>query len=95
MRPGEKIPDNGFVIEDPSSAGDSMIAGESIPGENHSKGDVFGAAINQTACFNLKAARVGILLAVNVRRPNAPCPFTPQPESFTCPLMPNGLNLPG
>lgn len=59
VRPGEKIPLDGSIIEGQSSVDESMISGEPIPVEK-SKGDrVIGATVNQTGTFLMKTDRIG------------------------------------
>jgi len=59
VRPGEKIPVDGKILEGESSIDESMITGESIP-QDKAKGDtVIGATINKTGTFTYKATRVG------------------------------------
>ncbi|MBI2327693.1 copper-translocating P-type ATPase [Candidatus Curtissbacteria bacterium] len=59
VRPGEKIPVDGVIIEGESSIDESMITGESIPTDK-AKGDtVIGATINKTGTFTYKATKVG------------------------------------
>jgi Cu+-exporting ATPase len=59
VRPGEKIPVDGDIIEGASSLDESMITGESIPVDK-TKGDrVIGATINKTGTFLFVATRVG------------------------------------
>jgi len=59
VRPGEKIPVDGVVLEGRSSVDESMITGESLPVEKESGGKVIGATINSTGSFILQAERVG------------------------------------
>lgn len=60
VRPGEKIPVDGIVIEGDSSVDESMVTGESIPIEKK-KGDlVIGATINKHGSFKCKATKVGM-----------------------------------
>ncbi len=59
VRPGEKIPVDGIIIEGRSSVDESMLTGESIPVEKASGDPVTGATINQTGAFLMKATRVG------------------------------------
>ncbi|MBI1730249.1 copper-translocating P-type ATPase [Candidatus Acetothermia bacterium] len=59
VKPGEKIPVDGVVVEGHSSIDESMISGESIPVEKHEGAEVIGASINQTGSFKMKATRVG------------------------------------
>ncbi|MFA7000169.1 MAG: heavy metal translocating P-type ATPase [Candidatus Paceibacterota bacterium] len=59
VRPGEKIPVDGIIIEGESSIDESMITGESIPTDK-TKGDVVvGATMNKTGTFAFKATKVG------------------------------------
>ncbi len=59
VKPGQKIPVDGIIIEGHSSVDESMITGESIPVEK-SKGDkVIGTTINKTGSFKFKATAVG------------------------------------
>jgi Cu+-exporting ATPase len=59
VRPGEKIPVDGVIIEGQSSVDESMITGESIPVEKRTGDKVTGATINQTGSFLMEAERVG------------------------------------
>ncbi|GBD39980.1 Copper-exporting P-type ATPase A [bacterium HR37] len=59
VRPGEKIPVDGIVIEGHSSVDESMITGEPIPSEKKPGDRVIGATINTTGTFKLKATNVG------------------------------------
>lgn len=59
VRPGEKIPVDGIVIEGSSSVDESMITGEPIPVEKHTGDEVIGATINKTGSFKFKATKVG------------------------------------
>jgi P-type Cu+ transporter len=59
VRPGEKIPVDGVVLEGRSSVDESMITGESIPVEKSPTSKVIGATINTTGSFVMQAERVG------------------------------------
>jgi Cu+-exporting ATPase len=59
VRPGEKVPVDGVVLEGRSSVDESMITGESIPVEKSSGSQVIGATINSTGSFIMRAERVG------------------------------------
>jgi P-type Cu+ transporter len=59
VRPGEKIPVDGMVVEGKSSVDESMITGESMPVEKQSGVKVIGATINQTGSFLMKAEKIG------------------------------------
>jgi len=69
VRPGEKVPVDGIVIEGHSSVDESMITGEPIPVEKSAGDKVTGATVNTTGSFVVKAERVGsdTLLAQIVR----------------------------
>ena len=59
VRPGEKIPTDGSVIEGRSSVDESMVSGEPIPVEKTVDANVVGGTINGTGSFVMKAERVG------------------------------------
>lgn len=59
VRPGEKIPVDGTVLEGMSSVDESMISGESIPSHKIKGDPVIGGTINRTGSFSFKATRVG------------------------------------
>lgn len=59
VRPGEKVPVDGIVLEGRSSVDESMITGESIPVEKQPASKVIGATINATGSFLMRAERVG------------------------------------
>ena len=59
VRPGEKIPVDGIVLEGRSSVDESMITGESIPTEKNPGVEVIGATLNKTGSFKMKATKVG------------------------------------
>jgi Cu+-exporting ATPase len=59
VRPGEKIPVDGTVLEGRSAVDESMITGESIPAEKGPGDEVIGATINRTGSFRFRATRVG------------------------------------
>ena len=59
VRPGEKIPVDGIVLEGRSSIDESMITGESIPVEKEPNSRVIGATVNATGSFIMRAERVG------------------------------------
>ncbi len=69
VRPGEKIPVDGVVIEGSSSIDESMITGEPVPVEKRAGDRVIGATVNGTGAFVMRAERVGAetLLAQIVR----------------------------
>jgi Cu+-exporting ATPase len=59
VRPGEKVPTDGVVIEGRSSVDESMVSGEPIPVEKTVDAKVVGGTINGTGSFVMKADRVG------------------------------------
>jgi Cu+-exporting ATPase len=59
IKPGEKIPTDGTVIEGYSSVDQKIITGESIPAEKNVGSEVIGATINKTGLLKIKATRVG------------------------------------
>jgi Cu+-exporting ATPase len=59
VRPGEKIPVDGEIIEGSSTIDESMVTGESIPVKKYSGNEVIGATINKTGSFKFRATRVG------------------------------------
>jgi Cu+-exporting ATPase len=69
VRPGEKIPVDGVVMDGRSSVDESMITGEPIPVEKEPGSPVTGATINTTGSLTIRAERVGndTLLAQIVR----------------------------
>jgi P-type Cu+ transporter len=69
VRPGEKIPVDGIVVEGTSSVDESMISGEPIPVEKFKGAPVTGATVNGTGSLVMRAERVGseTLLAQIVR----------------------------
>jgi P-type Cu+ transporter len=69
VRPGEKIPVDGIVLEGTTSVDESMITGEPIPVEKTKGGKVTGGTVNGTGSLIMQAERVGsdTLLAQIVR----------------------------
>ena len=59
VRPGEKIPVDGVVVEGLSSVDESMLTGESLPVEKGPEDEVFGATINKTGSFRFRATKIG------------------------------------
>ncbi len=59
VRPGEKIPVDGKVIEGSSTVDEAMVTGESIAVKKQSGDEVTGATLNQTGSFKFRATRVG------------------------------------
>jgi Cu+-exporting ATPase len=59
VRPGEKVPVDGVVVEGHSSIDESMITGESLPVEKSAGSRVIGATVNSSGTFIMRAERVG------------------------------------
>ncbi len=59
VKPGQKIPVDGVVVEGNSSIDESMITGESIPVEKKKGDAVVGTTLNKTGSFTFKATKVG------------------------------------
>ena len=69
VRPGEKVPVDGTVVDGTSAVDESMVTGESIPVEKTAGSRVIGGTVNGTGSFTMTAERVGAetLLAQIVR----------------------------
>jgi P-type Cu+ transporter len=69
VRPGEKVPVDGVVIDGESSVDESLMTGEPIPVEKSAGAQVIGGTVNGTGSFVMRAERVGseTLLAQIVR----------------------------
>ncbi|VAW16309.1 Lead, cadmium, zinc and mercury transporting ATPase; Copper-translocating P-type ATPase, partial [hydrothermal vent metagenome] len=80
VRPGDKVPVDGHVIDGRSSIDESMISGESIPVEKTGGDTVTGATINGTGSLIIEATRVGadtmlsqiVEMVANAQRSRAP-----------------------
>ena len=59
VKPGEKIPVDGEIIEGSSHVDESMLTGESLPVTKNIGDKVFGATINSTGAFKIKAEKIG------------------------------------
>ena len=59
VRPGEKIPVDGVVIDGSSTVDESMITGESIPVERRSGDPVIGATLNKNGALTFRTTKVG------------------------------------
>ena len=59
VRPGEKIPTDGEIIEGSSTIDEAMVTGESSPVKKQAGDEVIGATINKTGSFKFRATRVG------------------------------------
>jgi Cu+-exporting ATPase len=80
VRPGEKVPIDGVVVEGKSSVDESMVTGEPIPVEKASGATVIGATVNGTGSLVIEAQRVGsdtllsqiVLMVAQASRSRAP-----------------------
>ncbi len=59
VRPGEKVPLDGIIVEGKSTIDESMISGEPMPLEKNVGDRVIGATVNQTGTFVMKTEKVG------------------------------------
>jgi Cu+-exporting ATPase len=59
VRPGEKIPVDGAVLQGSSAVDESMLTGESIPIEKLPGSELYGGTLNKTGSFRFKATKVG------------------------------------
>jgi len=59
VRPGEKIPVDGRVVDGASAVDESMLTGEPVPVDKQAGDEVVGATINTTGSFRMQATRVG------------------------------------
>jgi Cu+-exporting ATPase len=59
VRPGEKIPVDGEVVDGQSAVDESMVTGEPIPATKRAGDTVIGATINRTGSFRFRATKVG------------------------------------
>ncbi len=59
VRPGEKIPTDGVVVEGESAVDESMATGESLPVQKKAGDDVIGATVNQDGLLKVKATKIG------------------------------------
>lgn len=59
VRPGEKIPVDGTIIDGSSAVDESMLTGESLPVDKQVGASVIGASLNKTGAFLFQATKVG------------------------------------
>ncbi len=59
VRPGEKIPTDGIVVDGHSSVDEKMLTGESVPVEKKTGDQVIGGTLNKVGSFKFRATRVG------------------------------------
>src|SRR5712692_7641364 len=80
VRPGDKVPVDGEVLEGHSSVDESLVTGEAVPVEKHAGDKVTGGTINGTGSFVMRAERVGaetllaqiVHMVAEARRTRAP-----------------------
>ena len=80
VRPGEKVPVDGIVLEGNSSVDESMVTGEPIPVSKHQGDKLIGATVNGTGSLVMEAQRVGVdtllarivLMVAEAQRSRAP-----------------------
>jgi Cu+-exporting ATPase len=59
VRPGEKVPVDGEVVDGTSTVDESMLTGEPLPVQKQAGDTVIGATLNRTGSFRLRATKVG------------------------------------
>lgn len=59
VRPGEKIPVDGIILEGSSAVDESMLTGESLPASKKLGDEVIGATLNKTGAFKFRTTKVG------------------------------------
>jgi len=80
VRPGEKVPVDGVVLEGSSHVDESMISGEPVPVQKRPEDKVVGATVNGTGSFIMRAERVGsdtllariVMMVAEAQRSRAP-----------------------
>jgi len=59
VRPGEKVPVDGRILEGESAVDESIVTGESVPVDKKPGDEVIGSSVNRTGAFTFRATRVG------------------------------------
>jgi P-type Cu+ transporter len=59
VRPGEKVPVDGIILEGESALDESVVTGESVPVDKKSGDSVIGSSVNKTGAFTFRATKVG------------------------------------
>lgn len=59
VRPGEKVPVDGVIVDGSSAVDESMLTGESMPASKKMGDDVIGATMNKTGAFKFRTTKVG------------------------------------
>jgi P-type Cu+ transporter len=65
VKPGEKIPTDGVIVDGISSVDEKMITGESIPTDKKTGDEVIGATVNKQGLLKIKATKVGAETALS------------------------------
>lgn len=65
VRPGEKVPTDGTVMDGISAVDEKMITGESIPVDKKAGDEVIGATVNKQGLLKIKATKVGVETALS------------------------------
>lgn len=65
VKPGEKIPTDGIIIDGASAVDEKMITGESIPVDKKTADEVIGATVNKQGLLKIKATKVGAETALS------------------------------
>ncbi|HEY0169580.1 MAG TPA: heavy metal translocating P-type ATPase [Pyrinomonadaceae bacterium] len=59
VRPGEKVPVDGRILEGESAVDESVVTGESVPVDKRPGDEVIGSSVNKTGAFTFRATKVG------------------------------------
>jgi Cu+-exporting ATPase len=59
VRPGEKVPVDGVILEGESAIDESVVTGESVPADKRASDTVIGSSVNKTGAFTFRATKVG------------------------------------
>ncbi|HYY97093.1 MAG TPA: HAD-IC family P-type ATPase, partial [Pyrinomonadaceae bacterium] len=59
VRPGEKVPVDGVILEGESAIDESVVTGESVPVDKRAGDQVIGSSVNKTGAFTFRATKVG------------------------------------
>jgi len=59
VRPGEKVPVDGLIVEGSSAVDESMLTGESLPVSKKAGDEIIGATLNKTGAFKFRATKIG------------------------------------